>query len=152
MFVSNIAGVFALAKQYGKEDAFRNYFESEYKKYPMGEFEQVELDGSLLDRFSVAWTQIYNDCIALVDEDLLSEKGYYRLEDQVQQARANMHGLESEFHQTLIRDEHLNEMVSSRTHLVFRSIVNILYNLMPSLNLSFLDKQLCCCPIYHGKV
>ena len=144
MFVSNIAGVFALAKQYGKEDAFRNYFESEYKKYPMGEFEQVELDGSLLDRFSVAWTHIYNDCIALVDEDLLSEKGYYRLEDQVQQARANMHGLESEFHQTLIRDEHLNEMVSSRTHLVFRSIVNILYNLMPSLNLSFLDKQFCC--------
>ncbi len=144
MYVSNITGVFALAKQYGKEDAFRSYFESEYKKYPMEEFERVELDGLLLERFSAAWTQIYNNCVALVDGNLLSEKGYYRLGDQVQQARANIQGLESEFHQALIRDEHLVEMVSGKTHLVFRSIANILYNLMPSLNLSFLDKHFCC--------
>jgi hypothetical protein len=144
MYVSNITGVFALAKQYGKEDAFRSYFESEYEKYPMEKFDQVDLDGLLLERFSVAWTQIYNDCIALVDEDLLSEEGYYRLEDQVQQARANMQGLESEFHQMLVRDEHLIEMVSGKIHLVFRSIANILYNVLPSLNLSFLDKHFCC--------
>lgn len=145
LYVSNITGFFALAKQYGKEKAFRSYFEDEYNKYSMEEFDHVEVDESLLERFSIAWTQIYNNCIALVDGNLLSEKGYYRLEEQVQRAYDNMQGLtESEFHQTLIRDKHFVELVSGKTHLVFRSIANILYNIMPSLNLSFLDKHFCC--------
>lgn len=144
MYVSNIMGVFGIAKQYGKEQAFLEFFENEYAKYDMSLLETMDSQKELVSQFEVAWMSIYEKCSLLVEENKLSEKGFYRLEEQEQQMRKNISGLESPFHKALYEDERLHDMVSSKTHLVFRSVVNIFYSIMPALNISFLDKNLCC--------
>lgn len=144
MYFSNIMGVFGVAKVYGKENAFRTYFKKEYSKYDISELEIKHAEGSLEQRFDVAWARIYQKCVELVDGNKLTERGYFDLRDQEARATSNMIGLESDFHQALLKDERLHDIISSKTHLVFRSIANILYNIMPSLNVTFLDKHFCC--------
>ena len=58
--------------------------------------------------------------------------------------QSNIRDLDSPFHQALRKDQHLHEMVSGKIHLKFRSVTNIMYNLMAALNISFLEKNLCC--------
>lgn len=149
VYFSNIEGVFGVAKQYGKAEAFRTYFEKEYQKYDMEHFEELELPDNLVERFEEAWRRIYENCAALVDNKQLVENGFYRLEDQENQMQSNIRDIESEFHQAFRKDEHLHDIVTGKVHLTFRSVTNILYNIMPALNISFLEKNFCCYAIVN---
>lgn len=149
MYFSNIAGIFGIARQYGKENAFRSYFEKEYIKYDMKQLESINISGDLVERFRDAWQLIYKRCSALVEENKLSEEGFYQLADQEKQMQLNIQDIESEFHQTFRKDKHLHDIVSGKIHLTFRSIANILYNIMPALNITFLEKNFCCYAIVH---
>ena len=144
VYFSNIEGFFGIARQYGKEPAFRKYFEGEYRRLAMDRFEETHAPGDLEGRFRKAWAQIYGRCAALAEEGKFSEEGYWQLKDQEAQMQRNIRDLESPFHQALRKDRRLHEMVSGQIHLTFRSVTNILYNLMPALNISFLEKNLCC--------
>ncbi len=149
IYFSNIEGVFGIAKQYGKEEAYRTYFETEYQKYDMEHFEDLVLPENLEKRFEEAWGKIYEKCVAVVESDKLSEEGFYQLKDQEMQMQSNIKDIESEFHQAFRKDENLHDIVSGKVHLTFRSITNILYNIMPALNISFLEKNFCCYAIVH---
>lgn len=149
MFFSNIEGVMAIAREYGKEEAFRRYFATEYKKYDMAHFDDVKLPGDLEEGFGKAWKQIYDMCEEMVVEGNLSEDGFYKLADQEMQMKLNIRDIDSAFHRAFRNDEHLHEIVSGKVHLTFRSVTNILYNIMPALNISFLEKNFCCYAIVH---
>ena len=144
VYFSNIEGFFGIARQYGKEQAFRQHFEGEYRRMAMDQFDETHAPGDLEGRFREAWTQIYDKCAALAEEGKFSEEGYWQLKDQEAQMQRNIRDLESPFHQAFRKDKHLHEIVSGKVHLTFRSVTNILYNLMPALNISFLEKNLCC--------
>lgn len=144
IYFSNIEGVFGVAKQYGKEKAFRTYFETEYQKYTMANFDELELPENLTKRFEEVWRKIYEKCVSVVEENKLSEEGFYELEEQEIQMKSNIQNLESEFHQAFRKDKHLHDIVTGKVHLTFRSVTNILYSIMPALNISFLEKNLCC--------
>ena len=58
--------------------------------------------------------------------------------------KSNVSGIGSEFHEVLISEESIDRMITSETHLVFRSITNLLYNILPTLNINFLEKNFCC--------
>ena len=62
---------------------------------------------------------------------------------QEAQMQRNIRGIDSPFHQAFLKDKHLHEIVSGKVHLTFRSVTNILYNLMPALNITFLEKHFC---------
>lgn len=149
IFFSNIEGVMAIAKDYGKEEAFRQYFTREYKKYDMAHFDEIKFPGDLEEGFRKAWRQIYDMCEKMVEEGKLFEDGFYRLEDQEKQMKLNIRDIDSAFHREFRNDEHLHEIVSGKIHLTFRSVTNILYNIMPALNISFLEKNFCCYAIVH---
>ena len=144
VYFSNIEGFFGIARQYGKEESFRKYFESEYRKYDLAHFDTMQLPGNLEERYAQAWKQIYAKCAELAEKGQFSEEGYWKLKDQETQMQSNIRDLDSPFHQALRKDQHLHEMVSGKIHLTFWSVTNILYNLMPALNISFLEKNLCC--------
>ena len=57
--------------------------------------------------------------------------------------RLNIRDIDSPFHQALLQDKHLHEIATGKVHLTFRSVTNILYNLMPALNITFLEKHFC---------
>ncbi len=144
MYFSNINGVFAIAGRYGKEDAFRKYFEAEYKKMDLSDFDNFEIGKSLIEKYRNAWGKIHCMCVKLVKEKKLSEEGYFTLEDQEQLMISNTKGVDSEFHKAMMADEKLHEVVSNDLHLIFRSISNILYSVLPALNITFMEKQFCC--------
>lgn len=143
LYFSNTEGFFGIARQYGKEEVFRQYFESEYVKYDMARFDETHVNEKLENRFAQAWRQIYEKCLALVEAGGLAEEGYWRLNDQETQMRLNIRDIDSPFHQALLQDKHLHEIATGKVHLTFRSVTNILYNLMPALNITFLEKHFC---------
>ena len=143
LYFSNTEGFFGIARQYGKEKAFRQYFENEYLKYDMAHFDELHASEELEERFMQVWKQVYLKCAALANEGKFSEEGYYQLNDQEAQMRQNIRDIDSPFHQALLKDEHLHEIASGKLHLTFRSVTNILYNLMPALNITFLEKHFC---------
>ncbi|MBR5960940.1 MAG: hypothetical protein IKZ98_08070 [Clostridia bacterium] len=144
VYFSNIEGFFGIAREYGKEPAFRQYFEGEYRRLALDQFNEARMPGNLEERFREAWEWIYKASAALAEEGKFSEEGYWQLKDQEAQMQSNIRNLDSPFHRAFRQDRHLHEIVSGKIHLTFRSVTNILYNLMPALNISFLEKNLCC--------
>ena len=80
----------------------------------------------------------------MVKNNVLSEEGYYNLSEQEKQMIYNVSNINSEFHTAFINDEKLHDIVTGDIHLTFRSIVNILYNILPILNITFVEKNFCC--------
>ena len=109
----------------------------------MAHFDEIHASEELEERFAQAWKQIYRKCTELVDAGGLAEDGYWQLKDQEAQMQRNIRGIDSPFHQAFLKDKHLHEIVSGKVHLTFRSVTNILYNLMPALNITFLEKHFC---------
>ncbi len=144
MYYSNIAGVFGIAREYGKEEAFRRYFEAEYEKLGMEAFEEMAFLKALLCKYRAVWETIYENSKELAEDGGLYEEGYYELARQEEQMKQNIKDIDSRFHQAFLKDERLHKIVSGRIHLTFRSVVNIFYGILPVLNLNFLDKNLCC--------
>lgn len=144
LYFSNIEGVFGVAKQYGKEEAFRTYFDTEYPQYDMEHFDDLKLPDDLDKQFEVVWKLIYEKSAAVADIHTLSEEGFYRLKDQEMQMQSNIKNLDSDFHRAFLKDQNLHAIVRGKVHLTFRSITNILYNIMPALNITFIEKNFCC--------
>jgi len=142
MYVSNIQGVLGIAKQYQKQTAFIQYFEEQYGRFELEQMDQL-LPKDLVAGYTRAWQDIYQKCIELVSQGL-EERGYYKLVDQEKQLKKNISTVESDFHQAMLRDKNLHNLITSSVHLTFRSIVNILYSCMPAMNITFMEKQLCC--------
>ena len=144
MYYSNIAGVFAIAKQYNKYDVFKNNYEKLYNEYDIKNFDYKEKDEEVVTCFKNAWDKIYVNCKKLVKNNVLSEEGYYNLSEQEKQMIYNVSNINSDFHTAFINDEKLHDIVTGDIHLTFRSIVNILYNILPILNITFVEKNFCC--------
>ncbi len=143
VFFSHLNGMYGLAKSYQKEEAFKEYFAKEYAKYDFSKLETGFGQDALIAGYQEAWKQIYRWCEEMVDQNKLSEKGFYKLSNQEKQLKNNIKDLQSDFHQRMYNDEDLHKMVSGRTHLIFRSLVNILYNVLPTLQIGFLQKNFC---------
>ena len=144
MYYSNIAGVFAIAKQYNAESYLRENYKKLYNRLNIDRLDTLSVDEELLSGYRKAWTAIYELSLKLYQKGGFSEEGYLSVEEQGNRMKSNVSGIGSEFHELLISEESIDRMITSETHLVFRSITNLLYNILPTLNINFLEKNFCC--------
>lgn len=144
MYYSNIAGVFAIAKQYNAESYLRENYKKLYNRLNIDRLDTLSVDEELLSGYRKAWTAIYELSLKLYQKGGFSEEGYLSVEEQGNRMKSNVSGIGSEFHEVLISEESIDRMITSETHLVFRSITNLLYNILPTLNINFLEKNFCC--------
>jgi hypothetical protein len=144
MFYSNIAGVFAIAKQYKADNALKENYDKLYKRLDIDSLDTLPVDKRLLGDYHRVWENIYELSQKLYQKGGFSEEGYLSIEEQGERMKNNVSGIGSEFHEQLISGESIDQMITSETHIVFRSITNLLYNILPSLNINFLEKNFCC--------
>lgn len=144
MYYSNIAGVFAIAKQYNTEQSLRENFEQLYRRLNIDKLDTLMVDEDLLKAYQGVWKSIYELSVSLYHKGGFSEEGYLRIADQGARMKNNVSGIGSEFHEAFISEEAIDQMITSETHIVFRSIANLLYNILPTLNINFLEKNFCC--------
>lgn len=144
MYYSNIAGVFAIAKQYNTEHSLRDNYEKLYRRLDIDRLDKLPVDEKLLKDYQKVWATIYELSLKLYQNQGFSEEGYLKLGEQGDRMKNNVSGIGSEFHEAFISEESIDQMITSETHLVFRSITNLLYNILPTLNINFLEKNFCC--------
>ena len=144
MYYSNIAGVLAIAKQYNTEQTLRENYEKLYQRLDIDQLDTLPVDEKLLKDYKKVWADIYELSLTLYQKGGFSEEGYLKLEEQGARMKNNVSGIGSEFHEAFISEEAIDQTITSETHLVFRSIANLLYNILPTLNINFLEKNFCC--------
>jgi len=149
MFYSNIAGVFAIAKEYGKETVIEANYMEQYSRLGLQHLEQFYEGDTLLNRYQKAWKQIYRECEKVYDANGYYEEGYLTIDAQGKQMIKNVNGIASEFHHNFVGQDNIDEVISGRLHIIFRSIVNVFYTILGPLNINFLEKNFCCYAVCH---
>jgi len=144
MYYSNIAGVFAIAKQYNTEQSLRENYSKLYQRLDIDHLDTLPVYEKLMRDYQKVWTEIYEQSLKLYQNGGFEEDGYLRLEEQGKRMKNNVSGIGSEFHAAFIAEESIDQIITSETHLVFRSVANLLYNILPTLNINFLEKNFCC--------
>ncbi|SHH58532.1 hypothetical protein SAMN02745135_01282 [Caloranaerobacter azorensis DSM 13643] len=144
VYYSHIAGMFAIAEQYGVREKFEEYYDSFYKALQVERLESLYADDPLLLECFNVWKDIYDETVVLFEQNRFAEEGYLSLEEQINMLKKNVSEINSEFHDVFVSNESVDDLVSSKEHMVLRSLVNILYSILPTINISFIYKHFCC--------
>lgn len=144
MFYSHIAGMLAIAEDYGKKEIISNNYSNTYTKLKLDKLSDYYRDDELLNEYKKTWKDIYDNCGQLYDEDGFKEEDYLPLQKQGNKMKSNVSNINSEFHRELLKEENFDNLIESRDHIVLRSIANILYSILIPLNIKFIEKHFCC--------
>ena len=144
VYLSNSEGILAIAEQYGKRDSMLEKFKLIYNKLPLNVVRTPEL--SVSETIS-QWDQLFadiNDKIKnFIQTNELYTEGYYSQGEQHEHLQKNVAEINSDFHNQVLMNN-LTAITGHKLHQQFRFLVNIEYQVMHMLGITFKEKAFLC--------
>lgn len=141
VYVSNIEGVLAIAKQRDLKKQYEKAFNAVYDHL------KTELDSAFKEKDDVQddWLDTMNSCFRNIEKNIdvmnVHTKGYYSQEDQRNLLLDNISTIESPFHTTL-KEKNLDKLLEHEEHLLFKVFMNVIYIIINQLGVNFNDKNI----------
>jgi len=144
VYFSNSEGVLAVADQYGKRREMEEAFKQLYDRLPMNRVRETEpLLSGCLTMWKEAFDEINKQISTMINEKNIYEEGFYSRENQHQALMQNVAGLTSPFHQHFMQHD-VKSVTETVMHQRFRFLVNIVYQCLHMLDVTFKEKAFFC--------
>lgn len=144
VYVSNIEGVLAIAKEQGNREQMEEVFRKSFAALDIPEAFNDEAYWTLLGN---EWRNTISELMADTKNQLeqlsISEDGYFSLEEQRDRLINNIEGIDSPFHHTLLADN-LDQLLDHKEHKIFKFLINVIYKSIHMMGFPFMKKNIAC--------
>lgn len=144
VYLSNSEGILAIAQGYGKREGMMAKFDLLYDALPLKTLRFPEKRGAdILDYWQKLFNQINEEIDTYIQTNELYTDGYYSKEDQHKHLQQNIGNINSEFHNQALMNNH-SDVTAHKVHQQFRFLINIEYQVMHMLGITFKEKAFLC--------
>lgn len=144
VYLSNSEGILAIADEYGKRRNLISKFNLLYTSLPLATLRSSK--SAFLNIFN-HWERLFDRIDKEISDYLQKDKlymvGYYSKEEQYEHLQQNIQRINSDFHNQVILDS-VQDITSHKIHQQFRLLINIEYQLMHMLGVTFKEKAFLC--------
>lgn len=141
VYVSNIEGVLAIAKQRNLKKQYEKAFNAVYDHI------RTKLDSAFKEKNDLQddWLDTMRYCFGHIEKNIdvmnVHTEGYYSQEDQRTLLLNNISTIESPFH-TALKEKNLGKLLEHEEHLLFKVFMNVIYIIINQLGVNFNDKNI----------
>lgn len=144
VYLSNSEGILAVADEYGKRKKMMIKFDTLYDALPLDtlRFPKEQFAG-VLGHWQKLFDQINKEINAYIQTNELYTDGYYSREEQHKHLQQNIGEINSDFHDQALMNN-FSDVTAHKTHQQFRFLINIEYQVMHMLGITFKEKAFLC--------